>query len=131
MKVSGFKDFLGNYGTRKVRDDPLRLGLGLLGVELHGQQWHRADEWARCAAKLGIVKQVIPPGDQDSREGRKRGIGVVLSAHRDETFIVETETEILSLRLERRRGRFGEEQPHVRYRFDEIERHPLSSKDDT
>ena len=130
LRVSGFEDFLANYGIRKVCDDPLRRGLGLLGGKLHGEAWHRADEWARLAAKLGVVKQVIPPGDQDSGESRKRGIGVVLSAHRDETFIVETETEILTLRLERKRGRFGADQPHVRYRFALIERVPIPDAGD-
>lgn len=129
LKFSGFEEFLGNYGTRKVSDDPLRRGLGLLRANLHGEDWHRADEWAR-RAKLGIVKQVIPPGDQDSREGRKRGIGVVLSAHRDETFAVETENEILTLRLERKRGRFGEGQPQVRYRFALLEQVPIADKGD-
>ena len=78
LKVSGFADFLGNYGTRKVSDDPVRRGLGLLGADLHGDDWHKAEKWALLAAKLGIVKQVIPPGDQDTAQGRKRGIGVVI-----------------------------------------------------
>jgi hypothetical protein len=130
LGVNGFKDFLGNYGTRKVNDDPVRNGLGLLGAELPGEDWNRADEWARRTVKLGLVKQIIPPGDQDTGEGRKRGIGVVLSAHRDETFAVETETEALMLRLERKRARFGPDQPHVRYRFAVIDRKPIESDDD-
>lgn len=117
LKASGFRGFLGNYGSRRVSDDPLRKGIGLLGAALHKEGWLRATDWARATVKLGVVKQVIPPGDQDSTEGRKRGIGVVLSAHRDELFIVETDKEVLTLRLERRRGRFGESEPHVRYRF--------------
>ena len=129
LKVSGFEKFLGNYGTRKVSDDPLRGGLGLLGANLHGEDWHRADEWARLSVRMGVVKQVIPPGDQDTGEGRKRGIGVVLSAHRDETFIVETENETMTLRLERKRGRFSEDQPHVRYRFAVIQRAMISDEE--
>jgi len=130
LMVNGFKDFLANYGTRKVNDDPVRKALALLGTELHGEDWHRADEWARLAVRLGVVKQVIPPGDQDSGESRKRGIGVVLSAHRDETLTVETEGGILTLRLERRRGRFGDDQPHVRYRFKVIEQTPIPEEED-
>jgi hypothetical protein len=126
LKVSGFQDFLGNYGSRRVSDDPLRKGIGLLGAALHTEGWLRTTDWARTAVKLGVVKSVIPPGDQDSTEGRKRGIGVVFSAHRDELFIVETETEALALRLERRRGRFGESEPHVRYRFVVVQKEQLT-----
>jgi hypothetical protein len=54
---------------------------------------------------------------------------VVLSAHRDETFIVETEVEVLTLKLERKRGRFGEGEPHVRYRFVALDR-KLVDEDD-
>lgn len=128
LAVTGFKHFLSNYGTRKVLDDPMRRGLALLGADLHGE-WHPAGKWASLAVKLGVVKQVIPPGDQDSPEGRKRGIGVVLSNHRDETFTVEAGSELLTLRLERKRGRFGEPEPHVRYRFAVIERRPIPCED--
>lgn len=132
LKINGFKDFLANYGTRKVSDEPLRRGLGLLGADLHGEAWHRADEWARRAVMLGLVKQVIPPGDQDTHEGRKRGIGVVLSAHRDELFVVETESKILTLQLKKFRGRLRKEdnQPHVGYRFNVIAEKQIPDEND-
>jgi len=129
--VNGFTDFLANYGKRRVADDPLRQGIGLLGAAQDDEEWgrdggwRRPGEWARQATKLGLVKQIIPPGDQDSAEGRKRGIGVVLSAHRGETFSVETDSEVLHLRLEKKRSRFGEKQVHVRYRFVVEEKVPL------
>lgn len=128
LKVNGFKGFLGNYGRRRVNDDPIRQGIGLLGAAHHGDDWQRADYWVRAAVRLGVVKQVVPPGDQDSVEGRKRGIGVVLSAHQDESFHVESETDALILRLERRRARFKELQPHVRYRFVVINKEPLAEE---
>jgi len=74
---------------------------------------------------MGLVKQIIPVGDQDGGEARKRGIGVVLSNHRDEVFDVETETERLRLRLEKKRGRFDEKEVHVRYRFVVTQRESL------
>jgi hypothetical protein len=130
LKVSGFADFLANYGIRKVNDDPLRRGLALLGADLHGEDWHRTEEWARRVVRLGVAKQVIPRADQESCQGRKRGIGVVLTDHRDETFTAETDTELLTLRLEKRRGRFGDDQPHPRYRFAVIDRVPISRMED-
>jgi len=131
LAVSGFKDFLGNYGTRKVADDPLRLGLSLLGAAIHGESWHKPEVWARMAVTLGLVKQVVPAGDQDSHEARKRGIGVILSAHRDETFSAETDSHRLLLRLERKRGRFREKEPHVCYRFVVLEKTPIPDEGGT
>jgi hypothetical protein len=116
LRVNGFEHFLANYSLRKTADDPLRHALGLLGTARPGE-WLRADDWARLAVGVGVVKAVIPQHDRDSERGRERGIGVVLSAHRDETFEVETEGERLTLRLEKRRARFDGGEPTVRYRF--------------
>jgi hypothetical protein len=55
LAVNGFSDFLGNYGIRKVSDDPLRQGLGLLGAQPHGETWLRAEDWARLTTTLGLV----------------------------------------------------------------------------
>lgn len=75
------------------------------------------------APHLGVVKAIVPEGDRDSEAGRERGLGVVLSAHRDETFHVETDDIRLVLRLEKARRRFepGEE-PSTRNRFANIEK---------
>jgi hypothetical protein len=118
LRVSGFRDFLGNYDLRKTVDDPLRKGLGLLGAHHHKDDWQQASIWAKHVSDLGLVKAVIPPADQDSEAGRARGLGVVFKAFRNETFQAETEDRRLSLRLEKRRGRFeGSRDVQVRYRF--------------
>ena len=116
LKVNGFADFLANYGMRKTVDDPVRSGLAVLGAT-QPDVWQPAADWALHATDLGLVKAIIPPADRDSDEGRNRGIGVVLSAHRDETFIAEDDKHKLTLRLEKRKARFGGGEPHVRYRF--------------
>lgn len=126
LQVNGFNGFLSNYGIRKTDDDPLRHALGLLGAGHSSDEWRRAGEWARLAVRLGLAKQVIPRGDLGSAEGERRGMGVVLSAHLDEVFRVETESQVLHLRLERRRGRFGEAEGHVRYRFVVMSAEPLA-----
>ena len=87
--------------------------------------WLSATDWARLAVDLGLVKTVIPPADRDSEEGRKRGVGVVLSAHHDETFVAEDDNLRLTLRLEKRKARFDGEEPHVRYRFAVISQEDL------
>jgi hypothetical protein len=116
LRVNDFRDFLGNYGVRKTVDDPLRKGLGLLGAH-DADQWLQASTWAMYASELGLIKAVIPPAEKDSEAGRARGIGVVLSAHQEETLQAETEDRRLTLRLEKRRGRFDGSDVQVRYRF--------------
>jgi hypothetical protein len=130
LKANGIRGFLANYGKRRVADDPVRAAIGLIGTSIHGDEWHKPEVWAREVARLGLVKQVIPTGDQESFESRKRGLGVVLSAHRNESFQVETDSEHLTLRLEKGRKRFVKgEDPHVRYRFVIVERTPIPDDD--
>lgn len=123
VKVNGFTGFLGNYGRRKTADDPLRRGLGLLAAAGSAkwrppeQDWRRPADWGRLAVEIGVARSVIPVHDRDTDAGRARGIGVVLSAHKGETFHVETDDEALVFRLEGKRPRFGEPRPTQRYRF--------------
>jgi hypothetical protein len=125
LMVNGFDGFLKNCRTRKTLDDPLRKALGILGSGAEAREWRRPVEWARTSVTLGVSKQLISASDHDSDEGKKRGIGVTLSAHRDETFRVETDAAVVTVRLERRRGRFNEPEPHVRYRFVLVASEPL------
>ncbi|HEX6507758.1 MAG TPA: hypothetical protein VF221_09020, partial [Chloroflexota bacterium] len=99
LRANGFSDFLANYSLRRTVDDPLRRALGLLGAA-QPDAWLRADAWARLAVCIGVDSIVIPPADRRTDSGRERGMGVVLSAHQDETFDVATDDETLTLRLE-------------------------------
>jgi hypothetical protein len=117
LMVNGFTKFLANYGMRKTADDPVRRGLGLLGV-VRRDEWLRPAEWAALTRDLGLVKDVIPVADRETHKGHERGMGVVLSSHIEETFSVETEDNRLVLRLERKRRRFETGQdPQTRYQF--------------
>jgi hypothetical protein len=125
LKVSGFTDFLANYRQRRTVDDPLKSALGLLGAAAHNQ-WLTAAEWAKKATELGLVKRVIPVGDRETDAGRQRGIGVVFTAHRGETFSVDTEELRLHLQLEKARQRFDGKEPTTRYRFLVLSSTPLA-----
>lgn len=117
LMVNGFAAFLGNCALRRTADDPVRRGLGLLGAA-RPDEWLRSGDWAALARGLGLVKAVVPQGDRDTDLGQERGVGVVLSAHRGETYSVETEDRHLVVRLEKARRRFDEgEEPQTRYRF--------------
>jgi hypothetical protein len=118
LLANGFTDFLGNYAFRKTCDEPVRAGLGLLGAA-RPDEWLRARTWAELATDLGVVKAVVPKADQDSDKGRERGIGVVLSSHREERFQVETEDKRMTLVLKKRRARFqGAAEPTTCYKFE-------------
>lgn len=116
LKVNGFTDFLANYPERRTVDDPLKQALGLLGAFRPGV-WLPASTWAGIVAHLGLTKTLISPSNRESVESRWRGLGVVLTKHREETFIAETDDQILTLRLEKSRRRFDGGEPQTRYRF--------------
>ena len=124
LKVNGFEEFLGNYSLRKTFDDPLREGLALLGTA-RPDQWLRPADWAELTADLGLIKRIIPRADQDGDKAHGRGIGIVLTAHREETFHAEIEGERLTLRLDKDRRRFESGKVSTRYRFEVIQREKL------
>ena len=76
---------------------------------------------SKLAVDLGLKKAVIPAADQGTDAGRKRGIGVVLTNHRDETLVVEMEAGITTLRLEKERRRWSGGEPQIKYRFATLE----------
>jgi hypothetical protein len=118
LMVSGFSGFLGNSTMRKTADDPVRRGLGLLGAARPGQ-WLRTADWATLTTTLGLVKAILAEADRDTDLGRERGMGVVLSAHQDEVFLVETEDTRMALRLKKARRRFDAGgKVTTRYRYD-------------
>jgi hypothetical protein len=121
LEVCGFAEFLANYSMRRTADDPVRHALGLLAVA-SPDIWLQSRQWATLAVDLGLVATVIPHADRNSEKGRERGMGVVLSAHQDETFRGETEGERVTARLEKARRRFDGGDPSTRYRFSVLDR---------
>jgi hypothetical protein len=124
LAANGFRDFLANYSLRRTAHDPVRQALGLLGA-VKPDRWLPAGRWAEHAIDLGLVAVVIPPADRANEKARERGIGVVLSAHIEEFFVIETDAERLTLRLEKARRRFDEGKPSWRYRFTVTDREEL------
>lgn len=126
--ANGFNGFLANYSLRATEDDPTRNALGLLGT-YQPDDWLRPGEWALRAADLSLEKALIPAADRETPLGRERGMGVVLSAHEDETFTVNTEGEIVRLKLEKRRRRSGGGEGKVCYQFSTIKDEPGPADD--
>jgi hypothetical protein len=117
LLVNGFRDFLANYATAKVTDDPVRDALAVLAAGKLGQTLRPA-EWATHAVNEGLAKTLFSAADRDTDRGRERGIGVVLKNHLNETFVATTTSKRLKVRLEggNRRWKRGKN-AHVRYCF--------------
>jgi len=98
LKANGFSDFLANYETRMTLDDPIREALAILASAAPGQEL-RAKEWADLAVQQGLAKTLFSPSERETDKGRERGIGVVFSRHRDETFEARTTTKEMRVRL--------------------------------
>ena len=77
------------------------------------------------AGDLGLTKRLIPEADRDTPAGRERGLGLVLSAHRDETFKVETDDQIIFMHLKKARRRFEDGKVTTRYQFNVLSREPI------
>jgi hypothetical protein len=124
LKVNGITGFLANYGIRKTSDDPIRQALGLLGAyefprkdgKCEGE-WLRAGEWVELVGSLGLVRTLIPERDRENGDSQARAMGIVLSAHEQETFTAESESHRLTLQLQKVRRRRKGEEAKVCYRF--------------
>jgi hypothetical protein len=92
-----------------------------MGFE-HPDQWLRNEEWVAVAVEEGVLSELLPSTDRASQKSRERGMGVVLSRHRDETFELVVDDKRVVVRLEKTRNRGGEGDPATRYRFATVDR---------
>ena len=117
LKVNGFTDFLANFATSKIVNDPIRDALSILAASKPGRPL-RPTEWAELAVELGLAKTLISANERDTLKGRERAIGVILSRLIGETFEGKTETHQIRVTLEGGNRRWVEgKNPHVRYVF--------------
>lgn len=127
LRVNGFEDFLANYSTAKVSDDPVREALAVLAAAEPNKALRPA-EWASLAVEEGLEKTLFSAADRGSDRGRERGIGIVLTNHLEETFVARRASKRLNVQLEGGNRRWIKgRNPHVRYRFEVLstERIPL------
>jgi hypothetical protein len=130
LRANGFTDFLGNYSARKTADDPIRRAIGLLGTE-SPRTWLAATDWAKKVVDLGLVRVLIPEADRENEKSVARAVGILFSAHLDETFAVETEDARLSLQLQRARRRFENGVSSTRYQFEVLSQTALPPDEET
>ena len=140
LMANGVTGFLENLHARRTIDEPIRHALGWLATASLDSPtednpdpagFHDATFWADAAMRLGLVKALIPASDRDTDSGRARAMGVVLTAHRDETFGFETDDHRLLFRLEKARRRIAGSEPKTRYRFEVLTRTAIPADHET
>jgi len=125
LAANGFERFLDNYGQVLNAEEDKRQALGILGVA-RPDDWLRPGELVPIMEQQGLVGRLIPQIDRENFESRRRRLGVVLSAHEDETLRAETETEALRLKVRKARFRRDAGQDaKIHYRFEVLDRTPL------
>jgi hypothetical protein len=122
LAANRFVDFLGNYRSRRILDDPVRQALAELGASA-SNAWLRPGEWARQTVSLGYAKVLFSAADRDTEAGRERAMGRLLRAYVQEKFTYYGDDLRVATKLESGRRRFEPgENPSVRYRFATLER---------
>ena len=132
LKVNGVEGFLDNYNDRRVADDPIRNGIAVLGSHLL-EKCLPISKVVDEATRLGLVDPLVPKNEHKTHESQKRGLGKVLSAHVDETFVVpseDDEDDRVVFRLDKPSKRFDHGEPEYRYGFFVVEKTELNDDDD-
>ena len=130
LKANGFSDFLANYATHSIVDDPVREALAILAGAAPGKEL-KPCEWAKIAVEQGVSRTLFSANDRDTAKSRgTRGIGVVLKKHIDETFETTRTTAKgtlrIRVRLEGGYRRWQKSKPHTRYVFTVLKEEPLA-----
>ena len=122
LLVNGLKDFLGNYSATRAVADPVREALAVLAFHNAGS-WKRTGELVKSAVKEGLTKTLLPGVDAANEGAAVRALGHLFNRYTDETFTVhspgDTGWRKTTFMLFKKQGRFGEQHPHFRYRFEE------------
>lgn len=124
LLVSGFKDFLANYGDTRSAADPIREALSILAF-FTGKEPKRSGEIAKVAIGQGLAKILLPNADSSNEAACQRAMGVTLSPYVGESFTARTAAERITYRLKKQEGRYGEPHPHYRYSFEEVKREAI------
>lgn len=104
LKVNGFEDFLANWSLQGAAYDPIREALAIIAFAVVPNTWHRVSHLAKIATQEGVLGRLMDRSHRESDRSIARQLGVLLSAHRDETIHTEIGDEpfVLTLRKARK-----------------------------
>ena len=118
LKANGLNDFLTNWSIQRGVNDAVREAIGLLAIASEPDRWLRLDSLVRTAVDEGVIQALMEQRHRASHRSMMRQLGVVLTAHRDETLSVETDDGIKSFILRRDRNTQCGGQLATVYRFE-------------
>ena len=104
LKVNGFTGFLSNWGSQRSFNDAVREALGLIAHASPANQLLRVGAILRTAVNEGVIGGLMDSRHRESERSMERQLGVLLSAHRDETVHLQTDDGIRSYVIRRDRN---------------------------
>jgi hypothetical protein len=131
LRANGFSDFLENYGSTKLVNDPIREALGILGAAKPDEAL-KPGEWAELAKELGLAQTLFHQADRDTLAGRERAIGKLMAKYLGETLEAAKDGRRYQFRLDGGQKRWVTgSNPHVRYRFNVLDTAELDVDEDS
>ena len=131
LQVNGLKDFLGNYSATRAVADPAREALSILAF-YNANTWKRVGELVKSAVKERLVKTLLPGVDAANEGAAVRALGHLFNRYTEETFTVHSPSDTgwtkTTYFLLKKQGRFNEQHPHYRYRFEETLREEVKDQ---
>jgi len=123
LKANGFEEFLGNWGLQRSVNDSEREALAIIA---HSESLRdetsplRVSDIVKAAVTEGVIGTLMDSQHRESERAMARQMGVLLTAHRDETLHLETDDGVRAwvIRKERRNDKNG----HLAtvYRFETV-----------
>ena len=104
LKANGFEDFLANWSLQRSVNDSTREALALIAHASPPDQWLRVGAIAKTAVNEGVVGALMDSKHRESERAIERQLGVLLSAHRDETLHIETDDGVRSYAIRKDRN---------------------------
>lgn len=106
LKANGFTDFLANYTTAKVVDDPMRAAIGTLAAE-HIDEPKSASEWVVVARSEGVLRILFGNTERENDTSMARAMGVILARRLGETFVIDRDGQQIRVKLYRKNIRWN------------------------
>lgn len=104
LKVNGFESFLENWSMQRNINDTIREALGLIASATPPNTWVRVEDLVHTAVDEGVVNALMEPRHRVAEKAMVRQLGVVLSGHQDETFVVESDDGVKKFILRKTRN---------------------------
>lgn len=104
LKANGFANFLGNWSLQRSINDSEREALALIAHASPPNQWLRISMIAKTGENQGVMTTLMDARQRESDCSKERQLGVLLSAHRDETLHIEVDDTIKAYVIRRARN---------------------------